>query len=297
MAQTEEKPSLPEGYKVPEVWAPPSEMGGTFGAINQPTAGPRTEEALPKGEHAIQLYSLGTPNGIKVTVLLEELGVEYDAWFIPIMAQKQFTSGFVSCNPNSKIPCMYDYNPDSSDLDAKAATDDPVRVFESGSILIYLAEKYGKFIPAERRKRTECLNWLMWQMGSAPMIGGGFGHFYKYSPIKIEYCINRFSMETKRLLDVLDQHLGGTTDGKPKDWVCGDEYTIADMAIAPWVRCIDNGYNAATFLGLEGYKHVGAWLARLGERKAFQRGRRVNGFSEDAVKERHKKEDFEAKAY
>lgn len=297
MAAAEEKPSLPPEYKVPEVWAPPEAMGGTFGAINRPTAGPRTEEALPKGEHAIQLYSLGTPNGIKVTVLLEELGIEYDAWFIPIMELKQFTSGFVACNPNSKIPCMYDYNPDSCELGAKAATDDPVRVFESGSILLYLAEKYEKFIPKDRRQRTECLNWLMWQMGSAPLIGGGFGHFYKYAPIKIGYCIDRFSMEVKRLLDVLDQHLGGTTDGKPKTFICGDEYTIADMAVAPWVMCIDWGYNASAFLELASYKHVGAWLETLKARKAFQRGKRVNGFAADAVKERHKKDDFEAEAY
>jgi len=297
MAQAEEKPSLPECYKVPEVWTPPEEMGGTFGAINRPTAGPRSEEALPKGEHAIQLYSLGTPNGQKVTILLEELGVEYDAWFVPIMQQKQFTSGFVACNPNSKIPCVYDCNPDASEPDAKAVTDDPVRVFESGSILIYLAEKYGKFIPKDRRQRTECINWLMWQMGTAPLLGGGFGHFYKYAPVKIEYCINRFSMEVKRQLDVLDQHLGGTTDGKPKEYICGGEYTIADMAIAPWIICIERGYNAAGFLDLPSYKNVTAWLARLWQRKAFKRGVRVNGFSEDAVKERHKKEDFEADAY
>lgn len=293
----EEKPSLPEGYKVPEVWAPPEEMGGTFGAINRPTAGPRSTEELPKGEHAIQLYSLGTPNGMKVTIMLEELGVEYDAWFISIMEQKQFTSGFVACNPNSKIPCMYDYNPDSCELGAKAEASDPLRVFESGSMLLYLAEKYGKFMPTDRRCRTECVNWLMWQMGTAPILGGGFGHFYKYAPVKIEYCINRFSMEVKRQLDVLDQHLGGTTDGKAKQYICGDEYTIADMAIAPWILCIIRAYNAGAFLDLPSYKHVAAWIERLQERKAFKRGLRVNGFTEDAVKERHAKTDFKEEDY
>lgn len=292
----EEKPSLPEEYKVPEVWAP-AEMGGTFGAINKPTSGPRSEEELPKGKHAIQLYSLGTPNGQKVTILLEELGVEYDAWRIPIMELKQFTRGFVAVNPNSKIPAMSDSNPDSNELDAAAAEGDPIRVFESGSILIYLAEKYGKFIPKDKRLRAECISWLMWQMGSAPIIGGGFGHFYKYAPLRIQYAIDRFSMESKRLLDVLDQHLGGTIDGKKKDFMCGEEYTIADMAIAPWIRCFTTGYNASTFLDIPSYKNVGAWLERLMERKAFKRGLRVNAFSEDAVKERHTKDDFEAEAY
>eukprot|EP00415_Alexandrium_ostenfeldii_P001101 UN1101 len=186
---------------------------------------------------------------------------------------------------------MYDYNPDSCEPDAKAVSEDPLRVFESGSIMMYLAGKYGKFLPVDRRERTECINWLMWQMGTAPTIGGGFGHFYKFAPIKIEYAIDRFSMEMKRLLDVLDQHLGGKT------YICGDEMTIADMAIAPWIRCLDVSYSASGFLGIASYRHVDAWLKTTTARKAFQRGRRLNSFGEDAVKERHKQEDFEAEAY
>ena len=191
------------------------------------------------------------------------MGVEYDAWKIDILKQKQFTSGYVNVNPNSKIPAMYDYGVEGNV---------PIRIFESGSILLYLSEKFGgKFVPKDLRGKTECMNWLMWQMGSAPMIGGGFGHFYKYAPIKIEYCINRYSMETKRLLDVLDQHLG---DGDKK-YVCGEEYTIADMAIFPWVGCIDSGYNAEKFLQLDEYKHVKKWRSRLEERKAVQRARQL----------------------
>ena len=201
------------------------------------------------------------------------------------MQQMQFTSGFVKVNPNSKIPAMYDYGEDKNE---------PIRVFESGSILLYLAEKFGgRFLPKDVRSKTECINWLMWQMGSAPSIGGGFGHFYKYAPIKIEYAINRFSMETKRLLDVLDQHLG---EGNKK-YICGDEYTIADMAIFPWIRCIRTGYNAATFLQLDGYKYVQQWVDRLQERKAVKRGIRVNGLRDDAVAERHAKKDFAPEDY
>merc|ERR1719329_1805620 len=232
-------------------------MGGPQSQMNQPTAGARSEEALPKGEHPIQLYSLGTPNGQKVSILLEELGVEYDAWKINIMDLKQFTSGF----------------------------------FESGSIMIYLAEKYGRFIPSNPRKKVEMMNWLMWQMGSAPSIGGGFGHFYKYAPIHIEYAIDRFSLETKRLLDVLGKHLAG------KEFICGDEYTIADMAIMPWMRCIIVGYSAKEFLQVESYANVMSWMDRLTARKAVARGLRVNGFRDDAVQNRHSKADFAPEDY
>jgi GST-like protein len=295
MAAPEEKPSLPESYKVPEVWTW-SDNGG----MNRPIAGPRSDAALQKGEHAIQLYSLGTPNGQKVTILLEELGVEYDAWIINIMNLEQFTSGFVACNPNSKIPTMWDYNPDESALDAKASSGEPLRLFESGSILVYLAEKYGnKFIPTDRRKKVECMNWLMWQMGSAPFLGGGFGHFYKYAPVKIEYAIDRYSMEAKRLFDVLDRHLGGKDDGVPKQYVCGDEYTIADMAIMPWIRCVNGpaGYQSGKFLECDQYTHVNAWMERILARKAVQRGIRVNGFSGDAVPNRHSRSDFAPEDY
>jgi len=264
------------------VWAM-KDMGGPMAAMNQPTAGARFEEELPKGEHPIQLYSLGTPNGQKVTILLEELGIEYDAWKIPIMELKQFSSGFVEVNPNSKIPCMRDFDP--------VGGGEPLRVFESGSILLYLAEKYGRFIPSDPRKKVEMTNWLMWQMGSAPSIGGGFGHFYKYAPIHIEYAVDRFSLETKRLLDVLDKHLAD------KEYVCGDEYTIADMAIMPWIRCIVVGYAAGEFLQVDSYTNVNAWMERLNARKAVQRGLRVNGFSEDAVQHRHSKADFAPEYY
>lgn len=277
-----EKTRLPADYVVPAVWAP-KDMGGAMGAMNRPTAGARSEEPLPKGEHPLQLYSLGTPNGQKVTILLEELGVEYDAFKINIMELKQFTSGFVECNPNSKIPCMFDHDP--------VGGGEPLRVFETGSILMYLAEKHGRFIPTDPRKKVEMMNWLMWQMGSAPSIGGGFGHFYKYAPIQIEYAIDRFSMETKRLLDVLDQHLAG------KEFVCGDEYTIADMAIMPWIRCIISGYSAEEFLQVKTYTNVVSWMDRLCARKAVQRGLKVNGFSEGAVQHRHSKADFAPEDY
>jgi len=277
--------SLPEGYEVPEIWKQPQPMGGTFGSINQPTAGARSEKELPRGKHDLQLYSLGTPNGKKITIMLEELGVEYDAWRISI-AGDQFGSGFVKLNPNSKIPAMYDYG----------SKEEPIRVFESGSILMYLSEKFnGQFMPKDLRGRTECINWLMWQMGSAPYIGGGFGHFYKYAPIKIEYAIDRFAMEAKRQMDVLDKHLG---EGDRK-YVCGDEYTIADMAIYPWVKCIvdERGYNAAIFLQTDDYKNVNRWLATLDSRKAVQRGLRVNGFGANALSERHSKDDFSVDEY
>merc|ERR1712227_648001 len=244
-----DKPSLPADYVVAEVWQEPAAATPGMASMNRATAGPRSEEELPRGKHDLQLYSLGTPNGMKVTILLEELGVEYDAWKISIGDLKQFTSGFVKANPNSKIPAMLDYGVDKAN---------PIRVFESGSIL-----------------------------------GGGFGHFYKYAPVKIQYCIDRYSMDVKRLLDVLDQHLA---DGNKK-FICGDEYTIADMAIYPWVGCIDWGYNAAKFLQVDTYKNVSRWMNTISQRKAVKRGCRVNGFGADAVADRHSKEDFKPDEY
>ena len=217
--------------------------------------------------------------------MLEELGVEYDAWKINIGALKQFTSGFCKVNPNSKIPAMYDYG---------VAGDGPLRVFESGSILLYLSEKFGgRFVPKDLRGRTEMMNWLLWQTGSAPFLGGGFGHFYRYAPIKFEYCINRYTMETKRQLDVLDQHLGENN----KTFICGEEYTIADIAVYPWIACLATGYQAADFLQLDSYTHVSAWMKRIAERKAVKRGIRVNGFADGALDERHSKDDFNAEDY
>lgn len=276
--------AYPVDYVVPKQWSPPTNsLGGKVGGMNQPTAGKRSDSVLPRGEHDLQLHSLGTPNGQKVTILLEELGLEYDAYVINIMKLDQFGSGFVDINPNSKIPALVDYSvAESTDGDAK-----PLRVFESGSILLYLAEREKRFIPTDIRKKTECMNWLMWQMGTAPYLGGGFGHFYNYAPLKIEYAIDRFSMETKRIVDVLDKHLEG------KDYVCDDEYTIADMAIFPWIRCLgDKGYNATEFLQLQGYTNVQRWMKTLEARDAVKRGLRVNGWGADAVKERHSKDDF-----
>ena len=278
------KPTLPESYVVPEVWEEPVGADLGFKGMNKPTAGAREEEALPKGEHPLQLYSHGTPNGVKVTILLEELGVEYDAWPISIATGKQFTSGFVAANPNSKIPAMYDYG-------VEDGSGEPLRVFESGSILVYLAEKYGKFLPpvSDIRKRTEVLNWVMWQMGGAPFIGGGFAHFYKYAPVHIEYAINRYAMETKRQLDVLDKQLEG------KDFVCG-EYSIADMAIYPWIKAL-GAFGANKFLSIDSYKNITRWAQLLEKRSAVRRGSRVNGFSADAVAERHSKDDFKPEDY
>ena len=280
-------PALPEGYVVPAVWTEPNDgLGGTMGKMNRPVAGARFDKPLPRGEHPLQLYSLGTPNGHKVTILLEELGIEYDAWKINIMQLDQFGSEFTKMNPNSKIPALLDYSENP-----------PLRVFESGSILMYIAEKYGRFFPKELRPRTECLNWLMWQMGTAPFIGGGFGHFYKYAPIKIEYAIDRYSMETKRQLDLLDKHLA------ENKYICGEEYTIADMAIFPWIRAIPVFYGATEFLQFPSYKHLNvsfgfvlnrrggdcgdkllaythavmqAWMERVGERPAVKRGLKVS---------------------
>lgn len=268
--------TYPSGYVVPDVWEPKA-LGGTVGGMNQPTAGKRFDKELPRGEHDLQLYSLGTPNGQKVTILLEELGIDYDAYTINIMELQQFGSAFVDINPNSKIPALLDY----SDKEQP-----PLRVFESGSILLYLAEKEGKFLPTDPRKKTECMNWLMWQMGSAPYLGGGFGHFYKYAPLKVEYAIDRFSMEAKRIVDVLDKHLEG------KDYVCGGEYTIADIAIFPWIRCLEKGYNAKEFLQLQNYTNVNRWIESLESREAVKRGFRVNGWGPDAIRERHSKDDF-----
>ena len=290
-------PSLPPAYKVPIVWKPPPDgKMGQLGQMNLPTAGPQSDEQLPRGKHQLQLYSLGTPNGQKVTVMLEELGVDYDAWKISLAKLKQFTTGFVELNPNSKIPAMYDFDV-LHDLP-------PIRIFESGSILIYLSEKFGgQFVPKERSSKAECLNWLMWQMGSGPIFGGGFGHFYVYSPIKIEYCIDRYSMEVKRLLDVLDRHLSGTkslSGATSKRYICGDEYTIADMAIFPWIQVLETGYNAKIFLQTERYGYVAEWKERILERKAVKRGLRINTsyhVRPDAVPERHSKEDFGPEDY
>jgi len=229
---------------------------------------------LPKGEHAVQLYSLGTPNGIKVTMLLEELadfkGIEYDAWKISIFELDQFGSDFVAVNPNSKIPALLDYDQTP-----------PLRVFESGNILKYLAEKFDAFVPSDLAAKTEMYNWLFWLQGSAPYLGGGFGHFYAYAPVKIEYAIDRFTMEAKRQLSVLDLHLEGKT------WICGDEYTIADMCIWPWILCCVRFYKAEEFLQVHDYKHLMAWYQRVADRPATKKGMRVNGFGDDALPEVH----------
>ena len=273
------KPTFPSDYVRPKVWEP-EVQDGIFGGMNRPTAGARFEKALPRGEHDVQLYSLGTPNGVKVTILLEELhdlkGVEYDAYKISILDLDQFGSDFVALNPNSKIPVMMD-----------TSFDPPWRVFESGNILKYLAEKYDAFIPSDPRKKVETFNWLFWNMGSAPYIGGGFGHFHNYAPVEIKYAIDRYTMETKRLLDVLDKQLEG------KEFVIGDEITIADFAIWPWIMCIDKYYKAREFLQLDSYTNVQRWVTSIGERPAVVRGLRVNGFGDDAVAERHSRADFD----
>ncbi|WP_018149285.1 glutathione-dependent disulfide-bond oxidoreductase [Henriciella marina] len=276
-------------YTPPKVWTWDTESGGRFAKINRPIAGPTHDKELPIGKHPIQLYSLGTPNGVKVTIMLEELlaaghtGAEYDAWLINIGEGDQFSSGYVDLNPNSKIPVMADH------------TTDPVtRVFESGSILIYLAEKFGAFLPSDHHKRTEAINWLMWQMGSAPYLGGGFGHFYAYAPEKYEYPINRFAMEVKRQLDVLDRNLAD------REYMAGDEYSIADMAIWPWYGALVKGivYDAGEFLQVHEYKHVIRWTDQLAERDAVQRGRMVNrtfGDPSSQLRERHEASDFDTK--
>ncbi|WP_025871984.1 glutathione-dependent disulfide-bond oxidoreductase [Methylobacillus glycogenes] len=273
-------------YSPPRVWVWEKTNGGAFANINRPVAGATHEKTLPVGQHPLQLYSLATPNGVKVTILLEELlalGVEqaqYDAWLIKITEGDQFGSDFVAINPNSKIPALLDHS-----------TTPPVRVFESGSILLYLAEKFGHFIPAAPAERTECLNWLFWQVAGAGFLGGGFGHFYAYAPEKLEYPINRYTMEVKRQLDVLDQQLGKTP------YVAGQAYTIADMAIWPWYGELVNNrvYQAAEFLDAQSYRNVLRWAEEIGSRPAVKRGQRVNrnwGPEAEQLPERHSAEDF-----
>ena len=276
-------------YTPPKVWIWNKENGGKFASTNRPIAGPTHDKALPMGRHPMQLYSLATPNGVKVTVMLEELlalgrrGAEYDAWLIRINEGAQFGSGFVAANPNSKIPAL---------VDRSGA--EPVRVFESGAILIHLAEKFGAFLPASGAARAECLSWLFWQMGSAPFLGGGFGHFYAYAPEKIEYAINRYAMEVKRQLDVLDRHLAD------RAYMAGDDYTIADMAIWPWYGNLVKGllYDAGVFLDVQTYTNVVRWTDAIAQRPAVQRGRMVNRvFGEPAsqLHERHDAGDFDTK--
>ena len=276
-------------YTPPKVWTWDKGSGGKFANINRPIAGPTHDKELPVGEHGLQLYSLATPNGVKVTVLLEELlaagheGAEYDAWIINIMEGDQFSSGFVAANPNSKIPAMMDHSGDK-----------PQRVFESASIMLHLAEKFDAFIPKDPSQRTEMMSWLFWQMGSAPYLGGGFGHFYAYAPHKDEYAINRFTMEAKRQLDVLDRHIA------ENEWMAG-EYSIADMAIWAWYGQLVLGrlYNAAEFLDVTSYKNVLAWAEKIDARPAVTRGRMVNrAFGDDLsmqLHERHDASDFETK--
>ncbi len=274
-------------YVPPEVWTWNKASGGRFANINRPISGSTHDKDLPVGRHPLQLYSLATPNGVKVTVMLEELlalghsGAEYDAWPIKIGDGEQFGSGFVAVNPNSKIPALVDRSGPK-----------PIRVFESGAILLYLAEKFGAFLPTEAGARAECLSWLFWQMGSAPYLGGGFGHFYAYAPTKIEYPIDRFAMEVKRQLDVLDKQLAGN------EYVAGSEYTIADMAIWPWYGGLAKGwlYEAAEFLSVQDYQHVQRWADAIGERPAARRGRMVNrlfGELSSQLHERHEAADFE----
>ncbi len=276
-------------YSPPSVWKWNSENGGKFASINRPTAGATHDKELPVGKHPLQLYSLATPNGVKVTVMLEELlaagydQAEYDAWLIEIGEGDQFGSGFVSVNPNSKIPALLDHSGKT-----------PQRVFESGSILLYLAEKFGAFLPKDPAKRTECLSWLFWQMGSAPYLGGGFGHFYAYAPEKIEYCIDRFTMEVKRQLDVLNQHLANN------QFMVGDQYTIADIAIWPWYAgvALNRVYGAAEFLDTESYTHLIRWAKEIDNRDAVKRGSMVNrtwGDEDKQLRERHSASDFNTK--
>ncbi|MAM69475.1 MAG: glutathione-dependent disulfide-bond oxidoreductase [Rhodospirillaceae bacterium] len=277
---------MSETYTPPKVWKQDAETGGKFASINKPTAGAQFTRELPRGEHPLQLYSLGTPNGIKVTMLLEELlaagesGAEYDAWLIRIGEGDQFGSGFVDINPNSKIPALLD-----------VSTDPPTRVFESGAIMLYLSEKFGKFVPMEGTARAECLSWLFFQMGSAPYIGGGFGHFYHYAPVKIQYAVDRFTMETKRLLDVIDKTLAD------RRFLCGDEMNIADIANFAWFGnlLLHNQYEATEFLQVESYESAQRWAQEIQARPAIQRGRRVNkvtGPEELQVAERHSAADI-----
>jgi GST-like protein len=274
-------------YMPPRVWKWDAESGGTWASINRPIAGPTHDKELPVGRHPLQLYSLATPNGVKVTVMLEELlalehtGAEYDAHLIEIGEGDQFGSGFVSVNPNSKIPALMDHS-----------TAKPTRVFESGAILLYLADKFGALLPRDPAMRAECLSWLFWQMGSAPYLGGGFGHFFKYAPFKMEYPIDRFAMEVKRQLDVLDRHLATS------QYMCGDDYTIADIAIWPWYGALVSNtvYEAAEFLATHEYKNLNRWTQQIAEREAVKRGRMVNrtwGPPEEQLRERHDASDFQ----
>ena len=276
------------GYTPPKVWTWNKETEHRFSNINRPVAGPTHEKELPVGRHPFQLYSLATPNGVKVTVMFEELlarghvRAEYDAWIIPINVGEQFGSGFVAVNPNSKIPALLD----------RSIPEKPIRVFESGAILVYLAEKFGEFLPTDPAKRAECLSWLFWQMGAAPFLGGGFGHFYAYAPTKIEYAIDRYAMEVKRQLDVLDRRLAES------EYVAGPDYTIADMAIWPWYGALVKGvvYEAAEFLSVHEYEHVIRWTDEIAKRPAVQRGRMVNrawGEPSSQLPERHDASDFD----
>lgn len=282
--------NFPTGYQVPEVWSWETGNGGQFQNINRPTAGARFEKELPIGEHPLQLYSQGTPNGVKVTILLEELlalghsDAEYDAWLINIFQGDQFGSGFVELNPNSKIPALLD-----------RSTEEPTRVFESGSILLYLARKFDAFLPKDPKAHTEALNWLFWQVGAAPFVGGGFGHFFSYAPIHIKYAIDRFAMEVKRQFDVIDRHL------EKNRFFAGDEYSIADMAVWPWYGAVSQNdiYNTSgTFLATDDYLNFQRWRAEIAQRPAVQRGRMVNrtvGKLSDQLQERHNASDFHHK--
>jgi len=275
----------PPGYEPPKVWKWAGQDGGEWTSINRPIATPIHEKELPVGEHPFQLYSLGTPNGQKVTIMLEELlalghaGAEYDAWYINIVQGEQFSTGFTAINPNAKIPAMMDHS-----------TSPPTRLFESGSMLFYLGEKFGEFLPASQPARAETMNWLMWQMGSAPFLGGGFGHFYAYAPYKMQYPIDRYTMETKRLLHVLDLHLAD------HEYLAGDDYTIADIANWPWYGSImNNAYDGGEFLSVEEYTHVRRWTDQIAARDAVKRGRMVNrglGPLEGQLRERHHADDF-----
>lgn len=276
-------------YVPPKIWKWDKESGGRFANINRPIAGSTHDKDLPVGKHPLQLYSLATPNGVKVTVMLEELlaagrsGAEYDAWLIRINEGDQFSSGFVAANPNSKIPALVD-----------RSGDEPIRVFESGAILVHLAEKFDAFLPTEPAKRAECLSWLFWQMGAGPYLGGGFGHFYAYAPFKIEYAIDRFAMEVKRQLDVLDRRLAES------EYLGGGDYTIADMAVWPWYGALVKGlvYEAGEFLQVQDYKHVMRWTDQIAARPAVKRGRMVNramGDPASQLHERHDASDFDTK--
>lgn len=284
---TDTPANQPADYKPADVWKWDKGSGGKFANINRPISGSTADKDLPRGEHDLQLHSMATPNGVKVTVMLEELleaghsAADYDAYLVNIIGGDQFGSGFVDINPNSKIPAMMDHS-----------TTPPTRLFESGSILLYLAEKFSAFIPTDHHAKTECMNWLFWQMGSAPYLGGGFGHFYAYAPMKIEYCIDRFTMETKRQMDVLDQHLANN------DYMAGDEYSIADMAIWPWYGALAQGklYEAGEFLDVTSYTHLVAWADKILKRPAVKRGVKVNrAWGDEAMqlRERHDASDFE----